>query len=72
MNQAGYDLMTAGNHEFDFGTEAFLSNARKADFPILAANIYRNGSPLLKDVQEGNNGCHTIIEQNGVRIGFLA
>ncbi|WP_373132229.1 5'-nucleotidase C-terminal domain-containing protein [Clostridium sp. M62/1] len=71
MNQAGYDLMTAGNHEFDFGTEAFLSNARKADFPILAANIYRNGSPLLKDVQEGNNGCHTIIEQNGVRIGFL-
>ena len=71
MNQAGYDLMTAGNHEFDFGTEAFLSNARKADFPILAANIYRNGSPLLKDVQEGNNGCHTIIEQNGVRIGFF-
>ena len=71
MNQAGYDLMTAGNHEFDFGTEAFLSNAWKADFPILAANIYRNGSPLLKDVQEGNNGCHTIIEQNGVRIGFF-
>lgn len=71
MNQAVYDLMTAGNHEFDFGTEAFLSNARKADFPILAANIYRNGSPLLKDVQEGNNGCHTIIEQNGVRIGFF-
>ena len=39
MNLAGYDLMTAGNHEFDFGTDQFLSNVKLADFPILAANI---------------------------------
>ena len=71
MNLAGYDLMTPGNHEFDFGTETFLSNAQKADFPVLAANIYRNGSPLLKDVQEDSSGCHTVLEQNGVRIGFF-
>lgn len=71
MNLAGYDLMTAGNHEFDFGTDRFLSNAELADFPILAANIYRDGIPLLQDVQEGNNGCHAIIERNGVRIGFF-
>lgn len=30
MNQAGYDLMTAGNHEFDFGTDAFLKNVSLA------------------------------------------
>ena len=71
MNLAGYDLMTPGNHEFDFGTETFLSNAQKADFPVLAANIYRNGSPLLKDVQEDSSGCHAVLEQNGVRIGFF-
>lgn len=71
MNLAGYDLMAPGNHEFDFGTETFLSNAQKADFPVLAANIYRNGSPLLKNVQEDSSGCHAVLEQNGVRIGFF-
>lgn len=71
MNLAGYDLMAAGNHEFDFGTEHFLSNAGLAQFPILAANIYRNGQPLLAGAQEGNNGCHTVIERDGVKIGFF-
>lgn len=71
MNLAGYDLMTAGNHEFDFGTEQFLSNAKLAQFPILAANVYRGGQPLLAGVQQGNNGCHTVIERDGVKIGFF-
>ena len=38
MNLAGYDLMAAGNHEFDFGTETFLENVRQAQFAVLAAN----------------------------------
>ena len=71
MNLAGYDLMTAGNYEFDFGTEQFLYNASLAEFPVLAANVYRDGSPLLAGVPEGNNGCHTVIERNGIRIGFF-
>ena len=71
MNLEGYDLMTAGNHEFDFCTEQFLANAAAAKFPILAANVLRNGQPLLKGVQNGNNGNHTIIERNGVKIGFF-
>lgn len=71
MNLAGYDLMTAGNHEFDFGTGQFLSNVALADFPVLAANIYRNNQLLLAGVQEGNNGCHTVIERDGVKIGFF-
>lgn len=71
MNLAGYDLMTAGNHEFDFGADQFLANAALADFPILAANVYRNGSPLLEGVQEGNSGCHALIESNGIQIGFF-
>lgn len=71
MNLAGYDLMAAGNHEFDFGTDQFLSNAALASFPILAANVYRNGQPLLQGVQEGNNGCHTVIEREGAKIGFF-
>ena len=71
MNLAGYDLMTAGNHEFDFGTEQFLSNVALADFPVLAANIYQDGTPLLDGMQEGSDGCHTVMERDGVRIGFF-
>lgn len=71
MNLAGYDLMVAGNHEFDFGTEQFLSNAAKAAFPVISANAYLNGSPLLEGIQEGNSGCHVIIERGGLEIGFF-
>ena len=69
MNAAGYDVMAAGNHEFDFGTEKFLQNVSLADFPVLAANIYRNGVPLLEEQE--NNGCHTIIERDGIKVGFF-
>jgi 5'-nucleotidase/UDP-sugar diphosphatase len=71
MNLAGYDMMVAGNHEFDFGTEQFLSNVLRADFPIVSANVYQNGSLLLAGKQDGNNGCHVIIERGGLKIGFF-
>ena len=72
MNLAGYDLMSAGNHEFDFGTEAFLANAELAEFPILAANIYdADGGLLMEGVQDGNEGCHTVVERDGITVGFF-
>ena len=70
MNIAGYDLMAAGNHEFDFGTAQALFNASRAAFPILSANIYKGNAPLFQS--EGNNGCHTIMEKAGKKIGFFA
>lgn len=39
MNLAGYDAMTTGNHEFDWGLENLKGLAQDADFPILAANL---------------------------------
>ena len=71
MNMAGYDLMAAGNHEFDFGVDNFIENVKKAEFPILSANTYKDGKLLLDGVQKGNNGCHTVIERNGIKIGFF-
>ena len=71
MNLADYDLMVPGNHEFDFGTESFLENVDLAEFPVISANIYRDGSLLLAGTQEGNEGCHTVIERDGVKIGFF-
>lgn len=71
MNLAGYDVMAAGNHEFDFGTDAFLKNVSLAKFPVLAANIYKDNQLLLAGQQDDTDGCHVIIERQGKKIGFF-
>ncbi len=43
MNLIGYDAMTIGNHEFDFGLEVFHKMKEAAKFPFLSANIYEEG-----------------------------
>ncbi len=63
MNAAGYAAMAAGNHEFDYGADALLANARKAQFPILSANTLKDGEPLLDS--------HVIVETAGYRIGII-
>lgn len=47
MNIAGYDVMAAGNHEFDYGTDRLLANADAAAFPVLSANVTLNGEAML-------------------------
>ncbi|WP_461219107.1 5'-nucleotidase C-terminal domain-containing protein [Lapidilactobacillus salsurivasis] len=45
MNAVGYDGMTLGNHEFDFGLETALKYQKELNFPIVSANVfYRDGS----------------------------
>ncbi len=63
MNAAGYDVMAAGNHEFDYGAQTLLDNAAAADFPILAANVQKDGEPLL------DASC--VKEVDGKKIGFI-
>ncbi len=41
MSAAGYDAMSPGNHEFDWGLDNLLQIRESANFPILAANILR-------------------------------
>ncbi len=40
MNMVGYDAMTLGNHEFDWGSDNVLRLEDLADFPFLSANVY--------------------------------
>ncbi len=63
MNAADYDLMTAGNHEFDYGAEVLAKNAELADFPILAANVKKDGKALLDS--------SVILERADYKIGFI-
>ncbi|MCP4167256.1 MAG: hypothetical protein GY759_15410, partial [Chloroflexi bacterium] len=45
MNSLGYDAMTLGNHEFNFGAETFATMLGQVDFPILGgANMDDDGS----------------------------
>ncbi len=39
MSKLGYDAMSVGNHEFDFGREVLERARKQASFPMLAANI---------------------------------
>lgn len=44
FNSMGYDAMTLGNHEFNFGREVFKSVLGQATFPLLQANISDSGA----------------------------
>lgn len=39
LNAAGYDAVSLGNHEFDFGFDELKEMADAAQFPILDANV---------------------------------
>jgi 5'-nucleotidase / UDP-sugar diphosphatase len=48
MNAAGYDVMTTGNHDFNFGYQRLLELEEMMQFDLVAANVYLNGEPLFQ------------------------
>ena len=67
MNQMGYDAVTIGNHEFDFGLENMARLFRMANFPVVCSNYDFTGTPcdgLVKD--------YITINRNGLKIGVFA
>ena len=40
MNAAGYDVVTLGNHEFDFGYAQLMENLKDAQFQVICADVY--------------------------------
>ena len=53
MNEAGYDLATPGNHEFDYGMARAKAVLREADFPYISCNWVdlRTGLNVLPSVK---------------------
>ena len=49
MNMAGYDVVSMGNHEFDYGYENMKTLAATAEFPIVDANVLYNGKVAFED-----------------------
>ncbi|MBR5009920.1 MAG: bifunctional metallophosphatase/5'-nucleotidase [Clostridia bacterium] len=49
MNAAGYDIVTLGNHEFDYGYAQVMDNLSKAEFTAICANVIKDedGTAIL-------------------------
>lgn len=67
MNEIGFDSMTLGNHEFDWGTDLIRANVEIAEFPILAINVYST------ETRSRVSYCQpsTMVEKNGLKIGII-
>ena len=64
MNATGYDVVTLGNHEFDYGYAQLAENMKAAKFQILCADVLGADGKTIYD-------ANTIIEKGGVKIGFF-
>ena len=68
MNNIGFDAMTLGNHEFDWGEDKIISNQEMMDFPLLSCNtFYANDRTTRPDWLEP----FTVIERDGLKIGIV-
>lgn len=65
MNAAGYDVVSLGNHEFDYGFDQLKSNMSKAKFKVLCADVFNaDGTPIF-------DANYTYTTKSGVKIGFF-
>lgn len=73
MNIIGFDAMTLGNHEFDWGTVPLIhyqdanSENGEAAFPFLGANIVRKDNGELESWIKP----YTVIKRQGLNIGII-
>lgn len=67
MGRMGYAASAFGNHEFDFGRDAFLRNRERARAIYLAANLRVNDPRLSAFVLPP----FAVLERRGLRIGVV-
>ena len=61
----GYDVITLGNHEFEYGWQALRDTMPRAGFPVLNANIIYEGTDITLAQP------YTILEKDGIKIGVV-
>ena len=65
MNFMGYDAMTLGNHEFNWGIPTMKKILSKAEFPVLAANVKNSKGKYV------TGAGTTIINRDGVKVAVI-
>lgn len=63
VNEVGYDAMVPGNHEFDFGADNLLAIAEKINFPIVSANVLKDGKTVFEP--------YIVKEYAGLKVGVF-
>ena len=63
MNLAGYDVMTPGNHDFNYGYDRLIELEKSMAFKLVNANIYKG--------EEAAFAPFAIIEKGGRKIGVV-
>ncbi|MHC3402259.1 bifunctional metallophosphatase/5'-nucleotidase [Aeromonas veronii] len=69
LSEMGIDAATLGNHEFDLGNTPLNNYATKVNYPIVAANLVKSSSNVLKD--NTNIYEYIIKEINGESVGIF-
>lgn len=72
MNEIGFDSMTIGNHEFDWGESTLISMKEQMNFPLLGINVF------YEDENGGNTenrpsylAPSTIVKKEGIKVGII-
>ena len=63
MDKLGYDAMAVGNHEFDKPPAVLAKQRQWVGFPLLSANIYRDGRRLFEP--------YRLFERGGYKIAVM-
>jgi len=66
MNMAGYDVVTPGNHEFDFGVDIYANAIKNARFDIVSSNLIIRNEALSQLIKP-----YIIKEINNLKVGVF-
>lgn len=65
MNAVGYDIVSLGNHEFDYGYAQLAENMKEATFKVLCSNVFDAEGNTIFDAN------YIYTTEQGVKIGFF-
>ena len=63
MEQAGYDIVALGNHEFDYGVDSLKSIFENKKFKVLCSNVFEGDKTLFDS--------EAIVKVGKLKIGFF-
>ncbi|HUX39033.1 MAG TPA: bifunctional UDP-sugar hydrolase/5'-nucleotidase, partial [Rectinemataceae bacterium] len=63
MNLVGYDAMTTGNHDYNYGIDRLVELSKMVNFPVVVANVKRDGALVFTP--------YVIKDVSGVRVAIF-
>ncbi len=73
LNHLGYDAWVPGNHEFDWGVEAFESALKASNMPVICANSRWDGQRVWNEREVGKTPLQPWVlkKLNGYKVAFI-